>query len=270
MFCITLFNKLKKYFLTCIFVSLLFGPDCLAQINPPGLGITKTAAWVAFAVRQELDTVKKWQSVTYTGISRKSNPDNYDPLFKPAIFIINQEFFHQFHKRWQYSLAVSYRRQHEHLETPPYGPDNPSLLQEFRFYGRFSHIIKMSRIRITPTFRQEIRKFVTPDFENISEDFQLRSRFRLQLTVNLDANRRHNLVAGSEQLFSVSKKTNSNTWTAFKYKDTRLTLYYSFSPATSPLTFNIGYMNNLVGTKPHSAHYIGFDITWRNPFNLRK
>lgn len=247
------------------FSQLTFG-----QISPPGLGAGNTASWLAFGVRQELDTLKEWQSMTYVGLGRKSNPDNYDPMFKSAILVLNQEFYHQFHKK-QYSFALSYRRQDEYLDNKPYEHDNPNLKQEFRVYGRLSYIFKTERLKFVPTFRQEIRKFFAPNFSDISENFQFRSRLRLQLTVNIDKLKRHRLIFGSEQLFSISKKNVPNSWTDFNYRESRFTLYYSFSPQSSPLIFSVGYMNNLVGNKQtYDVNYLAFDIVWENPFKLKQ
>ncbi len=245
----------------------------MAQISPPGLGKANTADWFAFGIRQELDTIesKGWQSMSYIGLGRKSNPDNYDPLFKRTIFVINQEFYHQFHSRWQYSVALSYRRQDEYLNNPPYEHSNPGLKQEFRFYGRFSYILKTARIKFVPTLRQEFRKFYTPGFKNLTENYQFRSRFRLQLTVNFDSKKTRRLIVSSEQLFSISKETPPNTWTGFNYRESRFSLYYSLLPKTLPFIFSIGYMNNLVGlTKTYDVHYLAFDIVIENPFKLRQ
>jgi hypothetical protein len=207
--------------------------------------------------------------MTYVGLGRKSNPDNYNPLFKPAIFVINQEFYHQFHSRWQYSVALSYRRQNQYTDDPPYKFDNPKLEQEFRLYGRLSYIFKTSRLKLIPTYRQEFRKFYSPDFKSVEENFQLRSRFRLQLTVNLDARKIHRLIASSELLFSISKETKPGTWTNFAYRESRFSLYYSLSPKSLPFILNLGYMNNLVGTKNnYDVHYLAVDIIIENPFKL--
>lgn len=263
---------MKKHFIIILFFYLL-SPNTFSQISPPGLGKTQIANWFALGLRQELDTIegKGWQSMSYIGIGRKSNPDNYNPFYKPGIFVVNQEFYHQFHKNWQYSLALSYRRQDEYLDTSPYEHDNPRQKQEFRLYSRISYIFSTPRIKLVPLFRQEFRKFYAPDFRNSAEDFQLRSRFRLQLTVNLDRKKRHRLIVNSEQLFSISKKNTPDTWTDFNYRESRFSLYYSYSPTTLPLVFNLGYMNNLIGQKnPHDAHYVAFDIVIKNPFKLHQ
>lgn len=256
------------FLLAFVFLQLIAS----AQISPPGLGKANTASWFALGLKQDFDTIpdKGWQSVTYVGFGSKSNPDNRNPFFKPGILIVNQEFYHQFHKAWQYSLAFSYRRQHEYEDSPPYEHQDPELKQEFRFYGRISYMIKASRIKITPTFRQEFRKFYAPGFADSDENFQLRTRFRLQLAVNLDKNKMHKLVANSEQLFSISKENIPDTWTDFMYRESRFSFFYSISPKALPLIFNIGYMLNLVGrTDPYTVHFLAFDIGIDNPFSLK-
>lgn len=243
-----------------------------AQISPPGLGKAQNAAWFAVGVRQELDTIegKGWQSMSYIGVGHKSNPDNYNPFHNPGILVLNQEFYHQFHSNWQYSLALSYRRQAEYLDEAPYERADPRMQQEFRFYSRFSYIFNSQRVKLVPTLRQDFRKFYDPDFGRVDETIQLRTRFRLQITTTLDNKEQHRIVAGSEQLFATSKLISTDTWTGFKYNESRFTLYYSYTPSDSPFIFNIGYMNNLIGNqKPFSVHHLAFDIIIENPFSFR-
>lgn len=262
---------MKSFLALSYLILILFANNCLAQISPPGEGIARTADWFAFGVRQKLDTIdgKGWQSISYIGLGRKSNPDNYNPLFKPAILVTNQEFYHQFHNNWQYSLALSYRRQDEYLNNKPYYHDSPKLKQEFRLYSRFSYIFSTSQIKLTPTLRQEFRKFCSPSFRNMDEDFQYRSRFRLQLTAALDRKKEHRVMISSEQLFSLSKENSPDKWTDFHYRESRFSVYYSYSPKTAPLTLSIGYMNNLVGKKKlYDVHYIAFDLVIENPFKI--
>lgn len=259
---------MKKLFVN-ILLGVVFVSKCFSQISPPGEGKAHDADWFAFGIRQELDTIegKGWQSMSYIGLGRKSNPDNYNPFFKPAILVINQEFYNSFHNDWQYSLGLSYRKQDEYVDKPPFEHKNPKLKQEFRLYGRFSYIFNTSHIKLVPTFRQEFRKFYTPNFQNTKDNFQFRSRFRLQLTANLDNKKRHRLIASSEQLFSINKENTSNVYTKFTYRESRFALYYSYSPETLPFIFSIGYMNNLVGLKKHyDVHYLAFDIIIENPF----
>lgn len=266
--------NLKKYFLVVFVIGAsLLSNDIVAQITPPGMSSTNMASWFAVGIRQELDTIpgKGWQSMTYAGIGLKSNPDNYNLVQKPAIFVVNQEFYHQFHHHWQYSIGLSYRRQDKYQDISPYEHLTPSIQQEFRFYSRLSYILKTSRLKFAPTFRQEFRRYFEPNFKNPTEIYQFRSRIRLQLTVNLNTKKTHRLIFSSEQLFSISRTTTPSKWTNFNYRESRFSLYYSYSPEKLPFIVNIGYMNNLVGTKtPTTNHSFGFDIIIENPFKLRQ
>lgn len=238
-----------------------------SQISPPGLGTANTASWYALGLRQYMDTTKRWQSVSYIGLGRKSNPDNYSPVSKNAIFVFNQEFYHQFHKNYQYSLAVSYRRQDEYSDLLPYDYKANRIKQEFRLYGRFAYICKIGRFKISPIIRQELRKFYAADFGKLSENFQLRTRIRLQFTMNLDKQNLRKLVLNAESLFAVSKENNPEKWTGFHYNESRFSFYYSLSFKKLPLTLSVGYMNNLIGIKsPRSVHYFAFDVIFENPF----
>jgi hypothetical protein len=256
----------KNFFVLLTFL-VVFVRQSFAQISPPGEGKARTADWFALGIRQKLDTTegRGWQSMSYIGLGRKSNPDNYNPFFKHEIFVMNQEFYHQLPNAWQYSFALSYRRQDEYSDRPPYEHEYPGLIQEFRLYGRLSYTFYHSRFKLTPTFRQEVRNFYTVNFENTDEIVQMRSRVRLQLTAGLDRDNIHRLMASSEQLFAVSKEQAPAHWTAFNYRESRFSLYYSYSPKT--ITFSVGYMNNLVGAKkPYDVHYIALDIVIENPF----
>lgn len=268
--------KIASFFL----FSTLIGPILLssliaqAQISPPGLGNANTASWIAIGVRQRLDTANHKQSVTYVGVGRISNPDDENPFKKSAIIVINEEFYNQFHKHWQYSVALSYRRQNEYEDVAPYEKQSNGngLKQEFRVYGRFSYILRTKNWKLVSTYRQEFRKFYTSSFKDWEENYQLRSRFRVQLTRSLDRNKKHNLVASAEALFSISKESNKE-WTDWDYHESRFCFYYSFIPLKSSLVVSIGYMNNLIGKygSLSDAHYMALDIIWNDPFgNLKK
>lgn len=77
---------MTKEYLSLFLFFVVFG-NVFSQISPPGLGKAHTADWFALGIRQDLDTldIKGWQSLSYVGMGRKSNPDNYDPHYKPAI-----------------------------------------------------------------------------------------------------------------------------------------------------------------------------------------
>ncbi|WDF68631.1 DUF2490 domain-containing protein [Sphingobacterium oryzagri] len=260
------FFKQGFAFLLCLLMLL---SSAFAQISPPGMGDAQTASWFAIGARQDLNSKKSWQSMTYIGLGRKSNPDNTNLLYKPAMVVLNQEFYHPFAKNWQTSVAVSYRRQQEYAAAAPYLETHPQLQQEFRVYGRIAKSFAVKWFRITPTLRQEIRRFFTPDFTNSAEPLQLRSRFRLQLATPLDPKKKHKITISSEQLLSTSQANTSRKWSTFAYKESRFMLYYSYSPSTLPWTFDIGYMNNLIkedASTSSMVHYLAFDLILKNPF----
>lgn len=263
----TLPHSTVKFLLVTLSVSCLSVTAASAQISPPGLGEAHTADWLALGIRQDLDSLERWQSMTYIGLGRKSSLDNYNPFSKSSILVLNQEFYYKFHKHWQSSFALSYRRQNEYADTYPFEPENPAFEQEFRLYGRISYALETPRLKLVPTFRQEFRKFYTPTFTREAETFQLRSRLRLQLTVNLDAAKVHRLIVSTEQLYSASELSAPNRWTGLVYHETRFVGYYSFAPPSLPFIFDLGYMGDrLGGTAPSYVHYAALDVIWKNPF----
>jgi len=259
--------QLKK---VLFFVACSLSTPAFAQISPPGLGKAHTADWLAVGIRQDLDSLKKWQSMSYIGMGRKSSLTDYNPFDKSSILVLNQEFYYRFHEHWQSSFALSYRRQDEYSDQYPFDHENPAFEQEFRAYSRFSYVLENARLKFVPTFRQEFRKFYTPTFTREIESFQLRSRLRLQLTLNLDAAKVHRLIVSSEQLFSASKLSAPSQWTRLGYRESRFVGYYSLAPKSLPFIFDLGYMANRLGTtSPTYVHYLALDVIWKNPFGHR-
>jgi hypothetical protein len=205
-------------------------------------------------------------------MGRISNLDNYNPYQKPSILVLNQEFYNQFHSNWQYSLALSYRIQKEYsIEESPAGAST-GIKKELRLYARYSYIRKNARFKSVNTFRQEFRKFFDKDFNHSEENFQLRSRLRSQVTCTLDKNKTHHIVLSGEALFSISNDNEPESgWGDFNYRESRFCLYYSLSAKSYSMTFNLGYMNNLLGnTSITDVHYLAFDIIWENPYHKFK
>ena len=249
-------------------VLILFPTFLLAQITPPGLGEANTALWTAFGVRQSLDSNSTKQSMSYIGIGRVSTPSSYNLLQQQAILVLNEEFYFRLHKRWQYTLALSYRRQNQYDDFAPYEPDTPSIKQEFRMYARGIYALQLSKVKLAFTLRQEFRKFFAPDFENLEENYQFRTRIRTQLSFSLDKHKKHRIILSSEQLFSISRTTlPQQGWTNFGYRESRFTIFYTYKPPKSSLLYSIGYMNNLLGNAI-DVDYLSFDIIWENPFGV--
>lgn len=259
---LSLFNQIchlkKSLFLLVVVCGFHAG---FGQVSPPGLGIAHTAEWFALGVKTPLNTSGSWQSLSYLGLGRKSNPDEYDPVRKSAITVLNQEFYHQLKNRFQYSFALSYRRQDAYAAEPPFKHEEPAIEQEFRLYGRLYYTIPLHAYRLAFVYRQELRKFFTPDFSPAEESFQFRSRFRVQLSRSLDDAANHKLIAGAEMLLANSRETAAKKWSGLAYTEARFTFYYSVKVKNSPLQVDIGYMNNLIGTiQLHDVHYIAADL----------
>lgn len=245
----------------------------MAQIIPPGMGKTHVNSWFALGMNQDLEKMKNegWRSSTYLGIGRISNQDSHRPFKDPGIFILNQEFYNQFATHWEYSLAVSFRNQKLYEKEAPYAPADPDHKNEFRLYSRFSYLWKTDFMDITPTLRQEISKYVTPDFHAHSEDWRLRTRFRMKFSLPLNPGKTQRLLLYSEQLFSTSRQLESKKWDKFSYSDSRFSLYYSVKPSAIPVTFNLGYMLNWIGEgADYTGHYLALDLIWRNPFSAEE
>lgn len=249
----------------------LISPWAFGQVVPPGLGEVGTGSWLALGIKQDLDTLQKggWESSTYIGFGRNGDVGGSHFLEKPGIFVLNQEFYHRFHPHWEYSLAASFRKQYLYDDETPYLAEDPEYKHEMRLYGRFSYIFQVAGVQITPTFRQEIIRYFSPGFGDFEEQLRYRSRFRMKFSVPLDQDQVHRLHFYSEQLFSISRRGEEEQWDTFGYKDSRFSVYYAWSPPEVPLTFHLGYMNNLIGRQnPESAHYLGVDMIWKNPLDF--
>ncbi len=210
-----------------------------------------------------MDTIegKGWQDMLYVGVGFKNNKNNLK--YQKAIFVLNNEIYHQFHTNWQYSMALSYRKQERFDALTPQLHDSIPFMHEFRVYGRFSYIYKYHFFKLIPTFRQELRNFY---LDNLPRKQQLRTRFRLQAKFNLDKTKSNRIILGSEQFWASNF---INTWQKLKYSESRFTAYYSYSPQKSNIIINLGYMLNTIGLKNiKTVNYLAFDIIWENPFGL--
>jgi len=258
---------MNKVYFALLFVAISW--EGKAQISPPGLGTAHTAEWLAIGIRQPLNNRNTWQLVSYVGMGRKSAPNNYDPALKPAILVFNEEAYHTINEHWQYSFALSYRRQDEYKDVAPYEHQTPGVQQEFRAYGRLYYYVPLGRFKLAAIARQELRKFYTPDFNRPEENFQFRSRWRLQASMALGEEKKQKLIASAEALFATSHQSETNQWTSFEYEESRFSFYYSFTLPRLPLTVDLGYMNNLLGTQhPTMVHYLAVDFILENPFHI--
>src|SRR5690606_36347649 len=145
-----------------------------------------------------------WESSAYVGLGKKSRPDLYDPFRNPAIWVLHQEVYRALRRPSRASLAWTRREQHESSDLPPYRQQDAAIRNELRFYGRISRKIWWSRFTLTPTLRQEVRRFSVPAAFAVESELQFRTRFRLKLIFGFDRDGRYRVILTSEQLFSQS------------------------------------------------------------------
>jgi len=259
-----------RYLGFAVFLLLfLFPGPGSGQISSPGLGRINDALWMAAGFRQDIDSTGNTRSMTFIGNGRTSQPNNYNPVQRNFIWVINQEFTFRCKKHFQPSAAISFRRQNEYSNELPYPSKDPSYRYEVRLYGRLG-IQSRSKGPLNGglTLRQELRLFYTPDWRPFEENVQLRSRIRAQGIYTFSA--QHRMTFSAEELFASSHSALSANWSRLTYTESRFCISYSFSPAKSPFTWSIGYMNNLIGqTHVVDAHILMMDITWKNIFGRK-
>ncbi|MNK08380.1 hypothetical protein D3C87_263150 [compost metagenome] len=252
-----------RTFLFTLYFSFIFSVAAIAQLSSPGLGKTNTAFWSAVGVKQKLDD--KNSSTTYFGMGRISGTGS-NPFSMPSIYVINQEFYHKLNPNWTYTAALSYRRQHEYDEGFD-KEESAAINQEFRVYGRLQYAANLGDSKWTTTLRQEVRKFYTDDFAQVSDGLQLRTRLKTQLFVPLDNDSENSLIGSAEALFALANDSDAG-WSNLAYKESRFCLYYSYAPDNLPVTFDVGYMNDLIGHGHNitDVSYLAMDIIIENPF----
>jgi hypothetical protein len=241
-----------------VVLSLVCSAPAAAQISPPGLGEAETAEWFALGLRQDLDARRA--SMTYVGVGAVA--EHQAQPNEPAILVLNEEISDQLAEHWSYSYALSYRRQNEYFLHD----SAVAKQQELRMYGRLNGVLRAGRLKLTTTFRPELRTFYTVHFARAEEPLQLRLRVREQATVALDAHAVHRLIGSAEVLSSVAKGPSG--WSELGYRESRFCVYYSLDREQWPVVINVGYMNDLIGSAGAvtDVHYLALDLTWENPF----
>nr|WP_294859546.1 DUF2490 domain-containing protein [uncultured Fluviicola sp.] len=223
--------------------------------------------WFSIGLDQKLDSAGRFSSMTYFGIAGQSTVENSNVFEHLGIFVINEEVKFRFKPTWSVSAAASYRHQNEFEKTFPYLAAEDQFKQEFRVYSR---ITKSWKKKIIPsiTFRQEYRKFVDPEFRDWKVSSAFRSRLKFQSEFDLLSNKRLKAILGCEFLFSTEFQEKQQEWKHFGYGETRLSAVISYSSGNHKISYNIGYMNDLlhVTAGEKSVHYISTSIIFKNIF----
>ena len=255
-----------KFSCAFVFISIIYQTTSFAQFTPPGLGRIHTATWYALGLKQNLNKKNTVVSTTYFGVGTTSNPSNYNPFERMGIYVINEEVSHHFATHWQYSGAASYRWQDMYKPFSPYEAASPSGRQEIRFYSRFTYLKSYKKIDLSFTYRPELRFFYNPDFSKYHESIEFRSRFSGKMAYNFDSPHDKKIMLTTELLFATSKEEN---WSKWKYKEARISVYYSFNLPSDAVVLSLGYMNDIIGIGKNfdiDASYLAFDIAFKEPF----
>lgn len=257
-------NAITLRCILCILIGII-AEFSFGQVTPPGLA-DGDAAWMAVGLKQRLSN-KKWSSKTVVGLARIGGEKTKNPFYRNGMFVLNQDFTNKFSKKWSYGFGLSYRRRNLYRNTLSFQPANPSIEQEFRLNGKIAYAYSTNRIKLSPSLKEEVRKFYTPSFDEFVKRIEFRTRFRITLTASLNKKKTHQLILISEQLFPVTQFSPSGEWTKLLYDESRFSLFYRFAPKTLPVAFELGYTNRLIGSKKaYSDHYFTFDIMINNPF----
>lgn len=255
-------KNFRKTVIICVCIAI-YSSIVNAQIIPPGLGKeVNTVSWFALGLKQDLN--KTVSSTTYIGHSSSSNSSNYNLYDHDALYVVNQEFSHHFKNHWKYSGAFRYSWQNFYETSNPYRKKESLSRQELRFYGRIYYLTKVNKVDLSFSYRPEYRLFYFSDFKPYKESAEFRSRFTGKVSAFINHQKTRKLIFGTELLFATDK---TDKWSTWEYHDSRFTLYYSMLFPEQKCSFNIGYMNDLIGKKmSNNVHYLAVDLTFKNLF----
>ena len=229
------------------------------------MGNINTASWFAIGVKQNLNEQKTISSITFLGFGETSNPDDYNPVDRAAIYVINQEFTNRFATHWEYAGALSYRWQNSYKTKAPFEIDASNNQQEIRTYAKLSYLNNLGSIDYSVTLRPEFRLFYNPDFNSPEKKAQFRTRLKGKMAFNLNVVKTRKIIASAEMLLAVSETEN---WDTYQFNESRFCLYYSVKIPKQKMTLNLGYMNDLVlKSSVHDANYIAVDIKFTDLFS---
>jgi hypothetical protein len=262
-----------RLFIICGFLGIGLAK---AQLTPPGLDGAKTVGWVAVGFSQTLS--QRWSTTVYAGTSTQSSLDNYAFWQKPAISVLNQEWAYQFAQRWQLVLGGSFRFQDLYEETPPYEPKQPAARNEIRAYTRlFFRHTQGSKLSWAHSFRPEYRLFYTPNWQPWPNPFQIRLRWKSQLTYPLNGTNTTQFIAANEVLTTLDRirdvSSQSLQWGDYRLSEDRLSMFIRRVLKKPALNVDFGLMHQFwwdaTSQKFRYTTYFSVDFLFRNPFKKK-
>lgn len=264
----TIMNTIKTMLL------ILSSSTAFAQISAPGMGDAKTAIFTAAGIKQQWHNNPQFETMTYIGFGTKSTTENHNPISESNTLVLNHENFHTLNTHWKISYAASYRIQNQ--ITPPTTLANDKILNENQFqkkqretriYGRLNYSKRWNNIVFTEKIREDVRKFHDEDWTTQNKNLEMRTRLKSQLGFEIGMDREHKISLGSEVFFATDHNLQTREWTRLHYTETRFTAFYTIKPKSIPISYTLGYMNDLIETnKTHAVQYATFNILWHNPF----
>lgn len=234
----------------------------LSQISPPGLDDTHAAVWMAVGIRQKISD--HWSTALYSGGSRKSDPDNYSPVRKAAIFVINQETTYTFNPQWSVALCTSFRTQNQYQQEEPFAKDKPSIKKEIRYYSRIYFKENIRKLQLALSFRPEYRTYFAEQHHWNPIDTELRFRLKAQVSVPLGKSNVNQFILG-EEILSATDHTVDNYahWTHYALTEDRVSTFFRHVFKQPSIVTDVGVMHQIKADGKYIAH-LSFDVVFQN------
>lgn len=245
----------KQWPLFCVFLFLL--STAFAQISPPGIDGTNTSFWSAIGINQKFSD--RWMTSVYGGASRQGNPENYSLIQKPGMLVLSEETMFQINPKWAIALGVSYRKQSRYEEESPYSPADLEVDEE-RFYFRFYLREKLGKLKLTFSFRPELRFYFGDHGHTWSPvDEEVRFRMKGQAAIPLNEANTNQFIVANE-IFTATDR-----WTSYAFTEDRIATYFrhDFKRLVSA---DVGIMHQLKADGDYVVH-VAFDVILKLPLN---
>lgn len=248
--------------------ALLFcAMNAFGQISPPGLDDTHMGFWSAIAFNQKLSP--RWDVTIYLGESRESDPDNFTFFKKQALYVFNEETRLHFNERFSLAFCASYRIQNRYMARPPYGPANPEIRNEERYYLRFYFREKIGKAKLTFSIRPELRLYASANhsrWKPVDEELRFRVKGQISVPFRTPANQ---LIIANEILSATDHENRQGDahWTAYAFTEDRLTLF--FRHTFQNVITDVGLMHQIKGDGNAIVH-LALDLILTNPLTRKR
>ncbi len=232
------------------------------------MGAVRTASWAAVGFTQQLGTADRWQWSGYAGHGRSSTPDGGRPWDRPVILVVDQLITHRLDAHWQVGAGASFRSQQRYTEMEPFTRLLPTRA-EGRLHARIGRAWSICAWKMQITFKQELRRFCTPQLEPWQEDLEWRSRFKVQAERALGRSGMRKVVFAVEELFAMDHERGvPEAWSRLGYRESRLSTYLVQRLYGDRFDLAVGGMADLVR---HADPAVGWcfvsSLVWRDPFH---